>query len=127
MTIRKGTSACRQAKVDLILPVLVISENRCAVDPSNDDMMQGARGVDAGFAKHAFQILHSYLLVNDKTTPPSSPRNCTRNPTINRNKIVDTVTKNVTIQRMIKSFKHKGLGELFAAGRTHRVRSDLLR
>ena len=26
---------------------------------------------------------------------------------------------------MIKSFKHKGLGELFEAGRTRRVRSDL--
>ncbi|UCF94480.1 MAG: type II toxin-antitoxin system RelE/ParE family toxin [Desulfobacterales bacterium] len=26
---------------------------------------------------------------------------------------------------MIKSFKHKGLSELFEAGRTHRVRPDL--
>jgi proteic killer suppression protein len=40
-------------------------------------------------------------------------------------KIVDTVTKNVTIQRMIISFRHKGLAELFETGRTRRVRQDL--
>lgn len=43
----------------------------------------------------------------------------------NCNKIVDTVTIIVTIQNMIKSFKHKGLAELFERGRSRRVRHDL--
>jgi len=87
-------------RTGLFICQLVIFENRRAFDPSDDDMMQGAGGADAGFAGHAFQIAHSFLLVNDETTSlssTSSSGNCTRNPSINRNKIVDTVTKNVTI------------------------------
>jgi hypothetical protein len=36
-----------------------------------------------------------------------------------------TVTKHVTVWHMIKSFKHKGLSELFDSGRSRRVRQDL--
>jgi len=38
---------------------------------------------------------------------------------------VDTVTNLDTIQNMIKSFKHKGLAELFERGRSRKVRQDL--
>jgi toxin HigB-1 len=41
------------------------------------------------------------------------------------NNIVDTVTNNVTILDMIKSFKHKGLAELFERGSSRKVRQDL--
>ena len=41
------------------------------------------------------------------------------------NKTVDIVTKDVTIWSMIKSFKHKGLVELFERGRSRRMRQDL--
>jgi toxin HigB-1 len=41
------------------------------------------------------------------------------------NNFVDTVTKVDTIGNMIKSFKHKGLAELFERGRSRRVRQDL--
>lgn len=41
------------------------------------------------------------------------------------NKVVDIVTKNGTIWGMIKSFKHKGLAELFERGRSRRVRQEL--
>lgn len=44
---------------------------------------------------------------------------------VRRNKPVDTVTENVTITRMIESFRHKGLAELFEAGQSRRVRQDL--
>ena len=44
---------------------------------------------------------------------------------INCNKTVDTVTLYDTICSMIKSFKHRGLAELFERGRTRRVRNDL--
>ena len=40
-------------------------------------------------------------------------------------KVVDTVTKYVTIEHMIKSFKHKGLSELFETGRSRGLRQDL--
>ena len=43
----------------------------------------------------------------------------------NCNKIVDTVTISATINSMIKSFKHKGLAELFERGCSRRVRHDL--
>jgi len=43
----------------------------------------------------------------------------------NCNKTVDTVTKDGTIWSMIKSFKHKGLVELFERGRSRRMRQDL--
>jgi proteic killer suppression protein len=48
---------------------------------------------------------------------PLYPKNC--------NKTVDIVTKDVTILSMIKSFKHKGLVELFERGRSRRMRQDL--
>ena len=38
---------------------------------------------------------------------------------------VDTVTIYDTIPKMIKSFKHKGLAELFERGRSRKVRQDL--
>jgi toxin HigB-1 len=41
------------------------------------------------------------------------------------NIIVDTVTIYDTIPSMIKSFKHRGLAELFERGRSRRVRQDL--
>jgi toxin HigB-1 len=41
------------------------------------------------------------------------------------NNSVDTVTNNVTILDMIKSFKHKGLAELFERGSSRKVRQDL--
>jgi toxin HigB-1 len=44
---------------------------------------------------------------------------------VRRNKPVDTVTEDVTIHRMIESFRHKGLAELFEAGQSRRVRQDL--
>jgi proteic killer suppression protein len=40
-------------------------------------------------------------------------------------KKVDTVTKNATIGIVIKSFKHRGLVELFELGRSRRVRQEL--
>lgn len=43
----------------------------------------------------------------------------------NGNKAVDIVTNNGTIRKMIQSFKHKGLAELFEQGRSRRVRQDL--
>ncbi len=43
----------------------------------------------------------------------------------NCNKAVDIVTNNGTIRKMIQSFKHKGLAELFEQGRSRRVRQDL--
>jgi proteic killer suppression protein len=44
---------------------------------------------------------------------------------LNCNKTVDTVPKHDTIWGMIKSFKHKGLAELFQLGRSRRVKHDL--
>jgi mRNA interferase MazF len=41
------------------------------------------------------------------------------------NNPVDTVTNNATILDMIKSFKHKGLAELFEKGDSRKVRQDL--
>ena len=41
------------------------------------------------------------------------------------NILVDTVTIYDTMQNMIKSFKHKGLAELFERGRSRKVRQDL--
>ena len=49
----------------------------------------------------------------------------TQTSQINCNKIIDTVSKYVTICSMIKSFKHKGLAELFERGYSRRVRQDL--
>jgi proteic killer suppression protein len=40
-------------------------------------------------------------------------------------KAIDTVTKHVTIRTMIRSFKHKGLAELFETGSTRRISQDL--
>jgi proteic killer suppression protein len=40
-------------------------------------------------------------------------------------RIVDTVTEDATIGGMIKSFKHKGLAELFEKGNSRKVRQDL--
>jgi len=40
-------------------------------------------------------------------------------------KIIDTVTKNVTPDIMIKSFRHKGLAELFEYGLSNKIRQDL--
>lgn len=37
------------------------------------------------------------------------------------NMVIDSVSNNGTIQRMIKSFQHKGLAELFEQGRTRRI------
>jgi len=51
-----------------IFPIFIISENRSALDSSDDNMMQGARGIDAGLAGHASQIPASHLLVNKETT-----------------------------------------------------------
>jgi len=39
--------------------------------------------------------------------------------------MIDNVTKYVTIRDMIKSFKNKGLSELFEHGHSRRVRQDL--
>ena len=41
------------------------------------------------------------------------------------NIVVDSISNNGTIQRMIKSFKHKGLAELFEQGRTRRIQQSL--
>jgi toxin HigB-1 len=41
------------------------------------------------------------------------------------NNVVDTVTRYDTIWGMIKSFKHKGLAELFERGSSRKVRQDL--
>jgi len=41
------------------------------------------------------------------------------------NKIVDCVAQNATVRLIIKSFKHKGLSELFEKGSTRRIRADL--
>ena len=41
------------------------------------------------------------------------------------NILVDTVTRHDTIKGVIKSFKHKGLAELFERGRSRKVRQDL--
>ena len=41
------------------------------------------------------------------------------------NIFVDTVTIYDTIPNMIKSFKHRGLAELFERGRSRKVRQDL--
>jgi len=41
------------------------------------------------------------------------------------NNIVDTVTIRDTIRTMIKSFKHKGLAELFEKGNSRKIRLDL--
>ena len=65
---------------------------------------------------------YSYLFLIRRLSPTVS---ITRTSQINCNKIVDTVTKYVTICSMIKSFKHKGLAELFERGHSHRVRQDL--
>ena len=43
----------------------------------------------------------------------------------NCNNVVDIVTRHATLTKMIKSFKHKGLAELFERGRSCRVRHDL--
>jgi proteic killer suppression protein len=40
-------------------------------------------------------------------------------------KKVDTVTITATIEIMIKSFKHRGLAELFELGQSRRVRQDI--
>ena len=44
---------------------------------------------------------------------------------LNCNINVDTVAWDDTIWEMIKSFKHKGLAELFNLGRSRKVRQDL--
>ena len=49
----------------------------------------------------------------------------TQTSQINCNKIIDTVSRYVTICSVIKSFKHKGLVELFERGRSRRMRQDL--
>ena len=41
------------------------------------------------------------------------------------NKIVDTIAKCITVWNVIKSFRHKGLSELFERGNSRRVRQDL--
>lgn len=41
-----------------------------------------------------------------------------------RNIFVDTVTRYDTIIVVIKSFKHKGLAELFERGRSRKIRQD---
>ena len=46
-------------------------------------------------------------------------------PQINCNKIIDNVSKNVTVYGMIRSFKHRGLAELFERGHSRRVQHDL--
>jgi toxin HigB-1 len=45
----------------------------------------------------------------------------------NCNNIVDTVSKYDTFEKMIESFKHKGLSELFERGSSRKVRQDLQR
>ena len=57
--------------------------------------------------------------------PRIGPTNRSHSLQINCNKVVDTVAKNGTFYNVIKSFKHKGLAELFERGRTRRVRQDL--
>jgi proteic killer suppression protein len=42
-----------------------------------------------------------------------------------RVKEIDTVTYRATMRKMIKSFKHRGLAELFEFGQSRRVREDL--
>ena len=39
-----------------ILTVLVIHKNRRLFDSTNDDVMNGARGIDAGLAWHQFRL-----------------------------------------------------------------------
>jgi len=56
-----------------IYPVFIILENPSALDSSDDDMMQGARGIYAGLAGHAFQITSSRLHISKETTCRCSP------------------------------------------------------
>ena len=57
-----------------IFPVLIIFENPSPLDSSDDNMMQGARGIYAGLTGHAFQISAPCLLVNKETTSPYTGR-----------------------------------------------------
>ena len=56
-----------------ILSVFFILENPFPFDSSDNNMMQGTRGVNAGLAWHALQILGSCSLVNKETTSPFFP------------------------------------------------------